>query len=322
MIIAVVGCTVDKDGNSCNLGAGKDTVADELVRSHGFVKMGFADPFKRFVQDVYDFSDDQIWGSSKYRNGADRRYFRGFGDFGLVCSACREACISGELEKAKPATGIEVPCDACGDVYDKNALYTMRIPQFLTPRYALQQIGSEWGRNCYDPTWVEYLLKTVRRLEQGGAYYDSKLGLRYTAEVEGVMEAKKNVVVSDLRFRNEIGRLRQEGAKIILLVHPVDSLPSGVDLSHGSENELKGLPASNYDLVLVNNGTIEDLQKSIKVGYDLLLSGIFHKKYPVPYLVADARNVTGISALFETTFHTVRVSSDLAFQRELIIREE
>ena len=37
-------------------GAGKDTIADFLVKDHKFVKLSFADPLKRICHDVFDFS--------------------------------------------------------------------------------------------------------------------------------------------------------------------------------------------------------------------------------------------------------------------------
>lgn len=74
MIIALSGLCYDPQGNKCSAGAGKDTVADLLTRQYGFVKVGFADPMKRFVQEVFDLSDDQVWGSSEHREEPDPRY--------------------------------------------------------------------------------------------------------------------------------------------------------------------------------------------------------------------------------------------------------
>jgi hypothetical protein len=229
MIITIIGCTVDNQGNSCNMGAGKDTVANELVHSFGFVNIAMADPFKRFVQDVYKFSDEQIWGPSSGRNKPDQRYLRGMVD----------------------EEGLE--------------------PIFLTPRYALQSIGSEWGRCCYQDTWVDYLLSTVHRVEEGGWCYDAKRGLFSVTEVEGVFEAKKDFVVSDLRFRNELRRVRQEGGKVVFLIRFVKELPTGVNLNHDSENELKGVSESSIDAYLVNNGSTDDLKHMVHVLHKTLL---------------------------------------------------
>lgn len=45
--------------------AGKDTIADYLVRRHGFVKLGFADALKLGAKAIYGLSDDQVYGDLK-----------------------------------------------------------------------------------------------------------------------------------------------------------------------------------------------------------------------------------------------------------------
>jgi hypothetical protein len=55
-------------------GAGKDTVADLLVKRRGFVKVGLADPIKRQARELWSFSPDQLWGPSSARNAEDPRY--------------------------------------------------------------------------------------------------------------------------------------------------------------------------------------------------------------------------------------------------------
>lgn len=55
-------------------GSGKDTAADFLLEQDGFVKISLADPIKRFAMDVWEFSEEQLFGASKYRNAPDYRY--------------------------------------------------------------------------------------------------------------------------------------------------------------------------------------------------------------------------------------------------------
>ncbi len=52
-----------------NAGVGKDTTADFLVKTNGFVKVSLADPMKRICQAVYGFSNEQLWGPSEKRTG-------------------------------------------------------------------------------------------------------------------------------------------------------------------------------------------------------------------------------------------------------------
>src|ERR1051325_8980837 len=36
---------------------------------------------------------------------------------------------------------------------------------FLTPRHALQSLGTEWGRDCYENLWIDLAIKDAKRLE-------------------------------------------------------------------------------------------------------------------------------------------------------------
>lgn len=46
-------------------GSGKDTVADFLVRNHGFTKLSFADPLKAAAREIFGFDQEQLYGSKK-----------------------------------------------------------------------------------------------------------------------------------------------------------------------------------------------------------------------------------------------------------------
>lgn len=59
-----------------NAGTGKDTFANHLVL-HGWVSISLADPMKRIAKEIYDFTDEQLWGPSSERNKPDMRYLRG-----------------------------------------------------------------------------------------------------------------------------------------------------------------------------------------------------------------------------------------------------
>lgn len=64
-----------------NMGVGKDTMADYIVAHYGFVKVSMADPMKRIAKEIYEFSDEQLWGPSSSRNTEDKRYLRPDGTY-------------------------------------------------------------------------------------------------------------------------------------------------------------------------------------------------------------------------------------------------
>jgi len=54
-------------------GSGKDTVAD-MLHELRYDKIAFADPLKRFCMDVFEFTEEQLWGPSEKRSEPDERY--------------------------------------------------------------------------------------------------------------------------------------------------------------------------------------------------------------------------------------------------------
>jgi len=45
--------------------SGKDTLADYLVKEHGYIKMSFAEPLKEICRILFDFTDEQLHGDKK-----------------------------------------------------------------------------------------------------------------------------------------------------------------------------------------------------------------------------------------------------------------
>jgi hypothetical protein len=91
-----------------------------------------------------------------------------------------------------------------------------------TPRWAMQSLGSEWGRFRIDPSlWKRAWIRTL---------------------------PAGNVVAEDCRFANEAAAARQVGGKIILIERP--GLTPG---EHVSEK----LPFAP-DVVIRNDGTVAD----------------------------------------------------------------
>lgn len=118
-----------------------------------------------------------------------------------------ESHIEGELK--------EVPCDLLGG---------------RTPRYAMQTLGTEWGRDLIHPSlWVNAWMDRARN------------GL---------------VVTDDCRFENEAEAVRRLGGIIVRVVRPSHGNGAG----HASESGQARIVA---DLDIVNNGTTADLHAKI-----------------------------------------------------------
>lgn len=55
-------------------GSGKSTVCNYLVQKYGAVKYAFADPLKEIARRVFDFSEEQLYGSQETKETVDPRY--------------------------------------------------------------------------------------------------------------------------------------------------------------------------------------------------------------------------------------------------------
>ena len=70
-----------------------------------------------------------------------------------------------------------------------------------TPRWALQSLGTEWGRNLIHPDlWVIALFRYVEKMRWQRAY--------------------SRVVIDDVRFPNEVNAIRERGGEIWVVRRP------------------------------------------------------------------------------------------------------
>lgn len=65
------------------------------------------------------------------------------------------------------------------------------------------------------------------------------------------MRAKKDVVISDIRFQNEVNAIRQAEGKLIRLLRGTGL--AGAAGQHKSETEMKGIPDTDFDVIIDNN---------------------------------------------------------------------
>jgi hypothetical protein len=94
-----------------------------------------------------------------------------------------------------------------------------------TPRYAMQTLGTEWGRIAmHQDFWVNLWL--------------------------GNLPPNRDVVADDVRFQNEVKTIRDAGGIVIQIERP----GTGALASHSSEKQgLKG------DIIIQNNRGLDDL---------------------------------------------------------------
>jgi hypothetical protein len=214
-------------------GSGKDTVADILVKNRQCVKVSFADPLKRICKDVFQFTDEQLWGPSEMRNAPDFRY--------MTSEGYAEA-----YEKHKET--------------DHKLALSYARQGYLTPRLALQLLGTEWGRRCYDTIWVDYALRIADKLLDPTGFqphYAAESGVYYTDKWDP-NTVPMGVVIPDVRFKNEVKGIKAAGGKVIRVVRPGAGL-KGAAAQHLSETEQTEIPDEVFDHIIINSGSLDDL---------------------------------------------------------------
>lgn len=252
-IIGITGFSYDEADIRRVAGAGKDTAADWLVERHGFVKIGLADPLKRICKEVYNFTDDQLWGPSQFREAPDMRYPRPgeAAERARIAFAAIQRRVQEALKDGREVEAVNLGKDAV----------TFGAAGWLTPRYALQQLGTEWGRDCYGNTWIDYAVRIANALATGIYAYDQVEGVKL---LDGRRTPPKGVVYSDIRFFNEHVALSLAGAKVVRVKRKVIGLfTTATDNNHTSERQLSTWEDDKFHYVIDNCGSKEALYNHV-----------------------------------------------------------
>lgn len=114
-----------------------------------------------------------------------------------------------------------------------------------TPRWAMQSLGTEWGRNLID----------------GDLWMDTMKDRLVAVKKDHV------VAVTDIRFVNEAKLIFALGGKIIRITRPGMEIPA---VAHQSEAEMKLIIPST---TILNDGTIEELHIKVRSYVERLRSG-------------------------------------------------
>lgn len=132
---------------------------------------------------------------------------------------------------------------------------------YLTPRYALQRFGTEFGRHCYQDIWVEYGIRIAKKITTGrGVRYSKSKGV-YIYDM--APSPVSGVVFPDCRFKNEI-RLIKEADGVLIRIKRFGAGLEGDYAAHPSEAEQMSIPDSEFDFIIDNDGTIDDLRQKVR----------------------------------------------------------
>lgn len=215
-------------GLSGPAGSGKDFVAKILYDEYYAFTTAFADPVKRVCKDLFNFSYEQLWGSSEERDKPDFRYKLPYNE--------DDKKIIKDLFKKKLNTIEEV------------VLFHAKYPlsQWLTPRMALQKVGEEM-KKLYENIWID---KTFQYIDTASYEKDPKIAC-----------------ISDVRFINEFDVIKSRGGKLIRIKRDKNRLLTKDVGNHISEQEQKLIPDEKFDYILYNSeekNMIFEVEKMLK----------------------------------------------------------
>lgn len=127
----------------------------------------------------------------------------------------------------------------------------------LTPRLILQLLGTEAGRQILHPNiWVNAVMSEYKGKYVGGADpYQDDPDVEYPP-IEVFETDFPNWVITDVRFPNEAQAIKDKGGILIRLNRGL-----GDTGNHASETALDNY--DGFDVVIANNGTIDDLIKKL-----------------------------------------------------------
>lgn len=135
-------------------------------------------------------------------------------------------------------------------IYGRVSSVFTRPDTFIKDRKLLQWLGTDWGRETISKNvWVDI----------------------WKAEVNKNLAAGKLVVCDDVRFDNEAEVIKSLNGKIVRIVS--DRANERIDTAAGIKNHASeaGIKHEFVDIILENNGTLEEYKNSLTYLYKKLL---------------------------------------------------
>jgi hypothetical protein len=142
----------------------------------------------------------------------------------------------------------------------------------ITPRVVLQSLG-DWVRGYKKDAYIDFALQRVE-VAQTKAVGDDPLFSKLPYSIRQTRWASskhsldcilaKHIVISDVRFKNEIAKIKEKGGKIIRLDRSVRAIDVRKNiLEHISESEQASIDPQEINYAIINDGPKEDLYNAL-----------------------------------------------------------
>lgn len=247
-------------------GSGKSTAAKligEIAAKAGLttVERAFAAPLKEFCKRVFFFTDHSLYGPSEARNADDTRYDLNFNGGTCWDYAAQMLEFHGGdfIADVLPETKTDAVLKDRAWLTLRLWFTNLRAAGRLSPRVALQTLGTEWGRALKATIWIDYLGRWAG--EQTQAHI---------------------VIATDGRFLNEAKD--SGGFPVLLLRKGTASVGNHQSEAEQASQEMVDFCAEK-GAVVENNGTVEELRTKL---VDAFLKAIDGKQFVTVQLQVPA----------------------------------
>lgn len=259
-------------------GIGKDEFCKPFVKQYSAVQIGLADPAKRHIADIYGFTEEQLFGPSKFRNRGDIRYPKP--GISLTLTPWTDVLpyelidptIDNPLDPEKKYwiypgrttdtkfnnTHPNITIDT-----NNNRLYFVEEgnPDYwLSPRESLQKY-CELMNTLYGDTWIRKAIEIHLAFATGQYNYTKMGGLSHLLPCDYWDGFDIFTYSADIRHWHEIRALRA--------INKTDCIPILIRLrskripnppyDHRSETEQVTIPDSEFNFIVNNDYDVEQL---------------------------------------------------------------
>lgn len=240
------------------MNTGKDS-AGLILAEKGWQRVALADVLKQWCHRLFGFDRETLFGPSELRNRivpyGEVNWEAVFYRAGRMLETVWLTFVSSHGTTGARLTQDDVSIPFFEFLSDcQSAAQEGRF----SARYALQKLGTEFGRKLYDGVWLDHLMLVASELD-GHHPYDEMLGIQWNTYSPDYEPA--GIYVTDCRFPNEAEYLRARGGKVYWI--DADRRVPTPENRHASEplaSDFDGL----LDGVIDNNGPLENLRAEVE----------------------------------------------------------
>lgn len=170
--------------------------------------------------------------------------------------------VSGKLGSGKNAIA-KIICDMEPSFKEKAFAYKLKEIVAILTSSPVSDTMSQEGKNTFIPGFNMTIGEMLQKIGTNALrdHFDTNVWIN--ALMLELNKTTGNFVITDCRFRNEAQAIKDAGGILIRVNRPFNPIAkkSNRDLTHASEIDLDDY--DGFDHVILNNGSLEDLEYKI-----------------------------------------------------------